>query len=289
MFFSRLVIIITLLFTSYISPLKLHATPVKIEALDKVINHVRSLRRDGVSGEEIGIILDCHGVITNEDSHHDSHTLKGNILEALKYFREEKVSVVVATAWDDLDVVVQSAIINLGLGDFFDVIPGEKTFLEKFSAGPERKIQLEGRRNGKIVALRFPALKDMYFRQKAFALEIAYPGKVFTHIAGVDDDRGNLKIFEDNFPYTRHYHDECNLTLFYLQSLKTSPAFSPSAAPSSSYIPSVPPPAYIPSAQPPMYIPPSVLASFIKTFAPQEYSSDEEREQFYDGYGSNDE
>lgn len=277
MFFSRLVIVIIFLFTFYILPLRLYAIPVEIESLDKVIEHVRFLRSRGIRGEEIGIIFDCHGVITNEESHHDSHTLKGNILEALKYFREEEVSVVVATAWDDLDVVVQSAIINLGLGDFFDVIPGKKTVLENFSGGSEEKIQLEGRRNGKIVALRSPLLNSKYFRQKAFALEIAYPGKVFSHIAGVDDDRYNLKVFESNFPYTRHHREGCNLTLFHLQALKVSPAFLPSVAAPSSYIPSV---------QPLMCIPPDVLATFISKFDSQGWSTDEEGEQFYDGYGS---
>lgn len=226
MFFSRLVIVITLLCTSYISPLKLYATPVEIESLDKVINYVRSLRSMGIDGEKIGIILDCHGVITKEEKHHVPHTLKGNILKALEYFRKEKVSVVIATAWDDLDVVVQYAIINLGLGDFFEVTPG-KTPLKNFSVGPEGKIQLEGYKNGKIVALRSVFLNSKYFRQKAFALEVAYPGKVFSHIACVDDDSNNLKIFESDFPYTRHYHEGCHLTLFHLRSSESSSYIAP--------------------------------------------------------------
>ncbi|MBX9620532.1 MAG: hypothetical protein K2X28_00620 [Alphaproteobacteria bacterium] len=274
MFFSRFFIVIILFFTSYIFPLKLSANPIEIDSLDKVIDHVRSLRSRGISGEKIGIILDCHGVITNEESHHTSHTLKDNILEALKYFHDEKVSVVVATAWDDLDAVVQYAIINLGLGDFFEVTPGKKTLLKYFSVGSEGNTQLEGHRNGKIVALRSIFSINHYFRQKAFALEVVYPGKVFTHIAGVDDDRYNLKIFEHNFLETRHYKDKCNLTLFHLQSSKVSPALSLSE-----------PSSYVLSTQPSAYIPPSVVTLPV-TFDSHESSTDEEREQFYDGYGS---
>jgi hypothetical protein len=230
MFLSKMVVRLFLLFTLCLSSSILYADYIPIIEIEEVETHVRSLRASGVDAKNIGIILDCHGVVTEEEGHSTSHTLKGKIREALTYFQEEGICVVIATAWDKLDEVVQHAIVATGLGHFFDVTPGKKTELEDFAVGPEGTIKLKGHKNGNVVALKNaddfadPTYlgKYPYFRQKAFALEATYPGKIFTHIVGADDDTYNLKIFEKrDFPRTRHYSDECNLTLFHLQSSKS--------------------------------------------------------------------
>ncbi|MBX9621614.1 MAG: HAD family hydrolase [Alphaproteobacteria bacterium] len=216
---SKIFATVTLLFALNINFLPLHADPVPIESIDEVITHVRSLRKTGVKAKDIGIILDCHGVLTRETQHAPVHTLKDNILEALNYFKEEGISVVIATAWDNLDGVVQNAIVELGLGHFFDVIPDQKSELEDFSAGYEGAIKLRGYKNGRVVALKSVTDFDKipYFRKKIYALEVVYPEKVFSHIYGVDDDSYNLSIIEEDFPSTRLSSEGCSLTLFYLK------------------------------------------------------------------------
>lgn len=204
MFLSKVFIRVTLLFILNLNFLPLHAERISIESIDEVVTHVRTLRETGVKAEDIGIILDCHGVITRETQHAPVHTLKDNILEALNHFKEEGISVVIATAWDNFDGVVQNAIIELGLGlgHFFDVIPHQKSELEDFSVGYEGAVKLRGYKNGRVVALKSVTNFDTirYFRMKAFALEIAYPGKIFSHICGVDDDIGNLSKLKKFFP-----------------------------------------------------------------------------------------
>ncbi|MBP6952351.1 MAG: hypothetical protein KBD36_04080 [Alphaproteobacteria bacterium] len=230
MFLPKMVVKLFLLFTLCLSSSILYADSIPITEIEEVVEHVKTLRRKGIKPESIGVILDCHGVVTEEIGHSTSHTLKGNIREALTYFKEEGICVVIATAWDKLDEVVEHAIVATGLGHFFGVEPGRETKLEDFAVGPEGSVKLKGHRNGKVVALKNAddfadptyLANYPYFRQKAFALEVAYPGQVLTDISGTDDDEYNLKIFKRNFPRTRHYSEECNLTLFHLKSPKVT-------------------------------------------------------------------
>ncbi len=285
MFLSKVFATVTLLLALNLNFLPLHAERIAIESIDEVVTHVRSLRETGVKAEDIGIILDCHGVVTRETQHATPHTLKDNILEALNYFKEEGISVVIATAWNNLDDVVQNAIVELGLGHFFDVIPHQKSELEDFSVGYEGATKLRGYKNGRVVALKSAAHFDSirYFRKKAFALEIVYPGRVFSHICGVDDDSYNLGIIEKDFPFTRHSSEGCSLTLFHLKtpiadSLPSS-SVSRLSSPASQH-----PSTQIPSSDPHPDLPPTIITQH---FDDESSSTDYEREQFYDGYGSN--
>lgn len=219
-FLSKMFVKLFFLFNVCVSFSILHAGPIFITEIDEVVKYVKALRTSKMDAK-IGIILDCHGVVTEEDGHRPSHTLKGNIREALAYFQEERIAVVIATAWDNLDEVVQHAIVDTGLGHFFDVIPGKKTELEDFAVGPNRTVKLKGRKNGNVVALKDAANFEStkYFRQKAFALDVIYPEAIFTHIAGVDDDTNNLETFETrDFPRTRQHFEGCILKLFHLVS-----------------------------------------------------------------------
>jgi hypothetical protein len=96
MFLSKLLVTIALLFTLNINLLPLHAEFTSIESIDEVVTHVRALREKGIKAEDIGVILDCHGVVTRETQHSTSHTLKDNILDALDYFNKEGISVAIA-------------------------------------------------------------------------------------------------------------------------------------------------------------------------------------------------
>ncbi|MBY0500675.1 MAG: hypothetical protein K2P93_01570 [Alphaproteobacteria bacterium] len=221
MYLYKIFVNLFLLFYICVSYSILHAGPIFITEIDEIVKYVKTLRTSKVDANNIGIILDCHGVITEEDGHRTSHTLKGNIREALAYFQEERIAVVVATAWDNLDEVVQHAIVPTGLGHFFGVIPDKKTELEDFAVGSGGAVKLKGYKNGNIVALKnaFNFENTQYFRQKAFALEVIYPENIFTHIIGVDDDTNNLKIFETrDFPRTRQHSVGASLTLFHLES-----------------------------------------------------------------------
>ncbi|MBY0293022.1 MAG: hypothetical protein K2W92_07035 [Alphaproteobacteria bacterium] len=297
MFLSKLFVNIALLFILCISSSILHADRISITNIDAVVDHVRTLRASGVNAQNIGIILDCHGVVTVEEGHSTSHTLKGNIREALTYFQEEEIPFVIATAWNKLDDVVEHAIVATGLGHFFGVTPDKKTGLEDFVVGPEGAVKLKGHRNGNVVALKNASHFDdpeylskyPYFRQKAFALEIIFPGRVFKHIAGVDDDEGNLKIFESDFARTHHNAGECSLILFHLKSpsvtftLSNGLSFYP---PLFQSFPAVVLP--LPSNQPSSSAVPYALPI---TFAPYDgseaYSDGESPrgDNFYDGYG----
>lgn len=291
MFLSKVFATVTLLFTLNINLLPLHADPIPIESIDDVVTHVHSLRGAGIKAEDIGIILDCHGVVTREAQHATLHTLKDNILGALNYFEKEGIPVVIATAWDNLDDVVQSAVVGLGLDHFFDVIPDQKSKLEDFSVGCEGAIKLRGYKNGRVVALKSVIHFDRitYFRKKAFALEIVYPGRVFSHICGVDDDTGNLHIIEKDFPFTRHSSEGCSLTLFHL---KTPAADSlPSSSVSGLSSPaSQHPSTQIPSSHPHPDLPQIDLKQHSDDRSSTDYendgfSTDDEREQYDDGYG----
>ena len=299
MFLPKMVVRLFLLFTFCLSSSLLHADYIPIIKIEEVEAHVRSLRASGIEAHNIGIILDCHGVVTEEEGHSTSHTLKGKIREALTYFQEEGICVVIATAWDKLDEVVQHAIVVTGLNHFFGVIPGKKTELEDFAVGPKGTVKLKGHKNGNVIALKNaddfadPTHLEMYpyFRQKAFALEAIYPQKVFTHIVGVDDDKYNLTVFEKrDFPRTRHYSEECNLMLFHLQ----SPKVTVSLASGLSFCPPPLQPLHPSSSQPsPSAVPtPDPFTKYVAYDSPphddsiySRYESPPAESNFDDGYG----
>ncbi|MBY0273239.1 MAG: hypothetical protein K2X02_07565 [Alphaproteobacteria bacterium] len=295
MFLSKVFATVTLLFTLNMNFLPLHADPIPIESIDDVVTHVRILRETGIKAEDIGIILDCHGVVTRETQHATPHTLKDNILGALDYFKKEGISVVIATAWDSLDDVVQNAIVELGLGHFFDVIPYQKSELEDFSVGCEGAIKLRGYKNGRVVALKSVTHFDRirYFRRKVFALEIVYPGKVFSHIYGIDDDSYNLGIIEKDFPSTRHSSEGCSLTLFHLKTpaadLLPSSSVSGLSSSASQHPSTQIPSTQVPSSHPHPDLPPIAFEHHSDNGSSTDYETDCEREQFYDGYGVDDE
>ncbi len=103
------------------------------------------------------------------------------------------------------------------------------------------------------------------------------------HICGVDDDDYNLGVIQKDFPCTRHSSEGCFLKLFHLK----TPAIdlfplSGGSAPSSPANPHFCT-QYVPSSLPHPDLPPVVIEHHSDNGSSTDY------EQFYDGYGSNDE
>lgn len=195
----------------------LYADPISIESIDKVEECVRTLRTSGIKPGEIGIILDFHGVVTDQPHHKSVLTLKGNIKRVLNYFLEEGVGVTLATAWLNFTEFVEG-VKSLGLSDYFGIDGDLESHSEKYLVGEENSLIVEGYKNGRAVALKYAEDKgrDPFFRQKVHALEVTHPGQVFKYVIAVDDDKGNLKIIESNFPSTVYAGHGCELILFHL-------------------------------------------------------------------------
>lgn len=167
--------------------------------------------REGVAPDKIVVVFDFHGVIVEQASHKQFLTLRKRVLETLQYLKNEGISTLIATAWDDFNEVIRDsnrAIFNTALPDdpttlreYFAVDPEGDAPLEKFSLGPDA-MELQGYKNGRIVALKYKDSKDPYFRQKAFAVELIYPEKEFEYILFVDDSKDNHLIFADDYQDT---------------------------------------------------------------------------------------
>src|SRR5436189_2930859 len=101
----------------FITPSTLCAILIPIESIDAVTERVRLLRARGVQAEDIGIIIDFHGVITNEETHGANLTLKDNIKTFLQFLNDEQSPFVIATAWDDFNAVIKEGVVELGLAE----------------------------------------------------------------------------------------------------------------------------------------------------------------------------
>jgi hypothetical protein len=204
-----------------ISPSLLWADPIPIDSIDEVKEKVSALLKANVDPQHIGVVLDFHGVITKKATHTPNPKLKGNIKEVLEYFRNEKILCVIATAWPQLNDVVQKEIIPLGIAEFFDinessVIPTDPT---DFHLGKDN-LRFSGYKNGRATALKYSHIPKQHFAQKAFALECVYPKNAFEYIIFVDDNKHNLETFQNDFEKTIHKGDENfkELILFHLES-----------------------------------------------------------------------
>jgi hypothetical protein len=201
----------------------LYADPIPIESLDKLEEHVRALRASGIRADEIGIILDFHGVITNETHHASILTLKGNIKRVLNYFLEERIAVALATAWLNFTEFIEG-VRNLELSDHFEIDGDLEVHPKDYFVGEESSLVVKGYKNGRAVALKYAHDKgrDPFFRQKVHALEVTHPGQVFKYVIATDDDQRNLRTIENDFPSTAHATQDCKLILFHLTSKKES-------------------------------------------------------------------
>ncbi|MBY0500382.1 MAG: hypothetical protein K2P93_00055 [Alphaproteobacteria bacterium] len=214
---------ITFIMTFLIGCHPLYANLIPIESIDEVGEHVRDLRTRGIRPEEIGMILDFHGVVTDQPHHESILTLKGNIKNTLDYFSQERMPVALATAWTNFTEIVKG-VKSLELSGYFDIEDDLEAHLNKYVVGKDGSLIIKGYKNGRVVALKYADYKgeDRFFRQKVYALEVTHPGAVFKYLIVVDDDRGNLKIIKRDFPSTVYAAQGCELILFHLTSKEES-------------------------------------------------------------------
>lgn len=199
---------------------------VDIYSIEDVTNKVHSLLQEKVKPEEICIVFDYHGVIVEQETHTPPLHLKGAIKETLEDLREKKIPSLVATAWPNFDAVIQGSIVLLGLQGFFDVDPTYNSQLKHFKVS-NKEVKIIGYQNGRVFALKDANSSGLYFRQKAYAVELAYPQNTFKYILFVDDSPVNLNIFlEDSF-YIKSTENDCftQLILYNLKSRKKETSF----------------------------------------------------------------
>lgn len=199
-------------------PFVVVAEPKVIPSVTNIKEDVSALLEQGVRAEDIVVVWDFHGVITTQQYHGDLLTLNPDILEVLEYLKKERVSQVVATAWDDFSVI-QKGIISLELESYFDVDLTEAP-LQDIKLEGKRGVDLKGYKNGRAVALREPDDQDKYFRRKGYAPEVCFPERVFQRVFFIDDTLGNIQIFEKDFKNTIHYNEDNQekLKLYHLKS-----------------------------------------------------------------------
>lgn len=205
MFCCRNIIIISFIshFFIFLSMSLAMVDPIPIDSIEEVGKKIKSLRKDGgVKADKICVVFDFHGVIVEQEEHKPPFSLKGNIKNILQYLKDENIPTVVATAWDNFNAVIQEGIEPLGLKDFFDVDPNYTATLKSFTLGLN-SMNLEGYINGRVVALKYKRKRealeeDLYFRQKAFAVEVCYQNNPLKYIIFVDDLEKNLKIFQED-------------------------------------------------------------------------------------------
>ncbi|MBA3813105.1 MAG: hypothetical protein H0X26_01220 [Alphaproteobacteria bacterium] len=175
-----------------------------IDSIEAVENKVRSLHIKGVKAEEICVVFDFHGVIVDQRVHGSLLTLKGEIKKTLQYLKEMNVPSIIATAWDDFNAVITAGIVPLGLQDYFDVNPNHIAAIEEFILGQNSR-DFVGYQNGRVLALKKADSQDLYFRKKAFTVEVAYPSNDLKYILFVDDSLTNVEDFrKDAFNITHN-------------------------------------------------------------------------------------
>jgi len=220
----RLLVKVVFIFSFFVTSGTLLAHFETIRSIDEVEKRIRVLQGQGVKAEDIGVIIDFHGVVVNEECHQKTLSLKENSMKTLTYLWGENVPFVIATAWDDFNAVIQEGVEGLGLAKFLSVDPSQEAQLKDYALGANKSVPLKGYTNGKVIALKNAAdfdiseneNKDPYFRQKIFALEPSYPDKIFQYLFVVDDSSGNLNVIKKDYPRTIYYNHS-NLILLHLQ------------------------------------------------------------------------
>ena len=223
MVFCRVLVKAIVIFSFFITSGALLANFEIIKSIDEAEDRIRSLRAQGVKAEDIGVIVDFHGVVVNEEVHQEILSLKGNSLKTLGYLKSQKIPFVIATAWDDFNAVIQG-IESLGLSKLLSVNPQQINQLEDYAFGKNKSVPLKGYQNGRVIALKRATdfdisdneKKDPYFRQKIFALETLDPLTIFRYLFVIEDSEGNLNLVKKDFLETI-YNGHSELILLHLQ------------------------------------------------------------------------
>lgn len=177
---------------------------IKITSLKTLVDKIKALRAQGVQAKDICVGFDFHGVLVKETEHQENLTLNEGTIDTLQFLEGEGILPFVATAWNIFDDVINDGFNdnyedkskNLGLQAFFDVTPG-KTESKYYTLGPDKK-ELVGFKNGRVVSLKYAWSSDVYYRRKAYAIDLIYPDYPFQYIFFVDDSESNLKFFQED-------------------------------------------------------------------------------------------
>lgn len=189
----------------------------------------RLVDKENIPPKNLCVILDFHGVWVNQQSHKLPLTLKEGIIEILDYLQEKKVPYLVATAWDNFNEVIRDGSDVIDLQKYCNVTPNQVAESKKYFLGPYKKTELEGYRNGNVVALRYPLTEEetqkeqakeehFYYEQKAFGPELVFPQNKITHLFFVDDSQYNFEVFRQDLPNTSGAPFE-NLYLYHLSKI----------------------------------------------------------------------
>lgn len=184
------------------------ANPEKITSVTSIKDKVVSLQGQGANPEDIVVVWDFHGVITEQGKPKEGveSTLNPGAIDVLDYLHSQHIPQVISTAWHK-PYAVQEDLIRLQVALYFEADNIERKLPEKVILG--KKKSLEGHKIGRVTALReqedFPS---PYFLKKAFGAQWCFPGINFRHIIFVDDDNKNLRIFKNDFKDTIYYNSE---------------------------------------------------------------------------------
>src|SRR3990167_2507238 len=208
MVFLKKFIPILLVFAFFAASQDLKAQWTQIDDFEPIQKQILQLKEKNIAPKDIGVILDFHGVMTDESNQSNPVKLQQGIMDFLGFLEDQQVSYAVATAWKDFDKFIQD-IIELGLGEKLNVTKDTSESIKKKTS---KGSTLAGFKNGKAYALR-KGLSTNQYPQKVFALEVAFPDRIFNHVIIVDDEKNNFKTFSQDFPYTRY--SEAELILYH--------------------------------------------------------------------------
>jgi hypothetical protein len=196
-------------------PCTLNADPTPISSIEDFWNVIKAKREAGIEAKDICVVLDFHGFLTNQHFQEDFMTFRPKAKECIEYLKHENISFVIATGWNKFDEVIKSPVLK-PIKETLGINTEQKTPLREFMLGNGKENKVEGYVNGCFVALRYHrsmakvlleqniTINETFFFQKAFAPEVVFGERQFTHMLFGDDNPGNHKIFEKDLPRTIH-------------------------------------------------------------------------------------
>ena len=175
------------------------------QTLKQVEEHVEKLLGNGFTAEQILLVLDVDGTLTNysdPDDHKNDKPFgaRGNATNFVTGMVNSGVQVVVSSAWDKFEDTL-GRLEKIGLSEALNVNRNDIKCNNDELELNNKIFKLNYCKVGFVASVMDVDFNSIFYRQKAFAFKYVYPEMDMTqikHVVFADDSGGNIKIFKED-------------------------------------------------------------------------------------------
>lgn len=161
----------------------------------------------------VALIIDLDGTLTNEsDPKQGKAEPRGDSVLVLKALAEKGVCFVISSAWHIFDETIWR-IRELGLSDIAGIAQKQVRFYPNLSCDPGKKLEVLCQ--GNVVSCRYFG-NQVYWRQKAYALDFVSGNQAPKVVCVLDDANHNLGVAKEDMVYTHWFSSVEEVHLYHL-------------------------------------------------------------------------